>query len=62
VLVAQPLEDPLRRMPLLGRHRAIVVQNLIDDPTERVELGPRRRSAPPIEAIILATVRGSIPK
>ena len=39
VLVTQPLEDPLRRMPLLGRYRAIVVQDLIDDPGERVELG-----------------------
>src|SRR6188472_4578795 len=67
VLVTQPLEDPLRRMPLLGRYRGIVVQNLIDDPGEPVELRPRRRSAPPIawrhrKRIILATVRGSIPK
>jgi hypothetical protein len=48
VLVTQPIEDPLRRMPLLGRYRGIVVQKLIDDPGEPVELRPRRRSAPPI--------------
>src|SRR6187200_2145617 len=35
-------------MPLLGRCRGIVVQNLIDNPGEPVELRPRRRSAPPI--------------
>src|SRR4029453_1347819 len=67
VLVTQPLEDPLRRMPLLGRHRGIVVQNLIDDPGERVELRPGWRSAPPIawrhrKTHIFATGRGSIPK
>src|SRR5512133_3693655 len=44
VLVTQPFEAPLHRMPLLGRYRGIV----IDDPGDPVELRPRRRSAPPI--------------
>ena len=67
VLVAKPLEDPLRGMPLLLRSRVIRRQNAVDNPDERVELRTRRRPAPPVsgrhrKGSIFATVRGSIPK
>src|SRR5712691_1679152 len=44
VLVAKPLEDPLRGMPLLLRSALILRQ----DRGERVELRTRRRPAPPV--------------
>jgi hypothetical protein len=67
VLVAKPLKDPLRGMPLLSRPTLIRRQDLIDDPSKAVQLRTRRRPAPPVpggteNASILATVRGSIPK
>ena len=45
VLVAQPLEDPMRRVPLLARHVRIPVrlQDRVDDPGEPVQLGPPHR-------------------
>src|SRR4051812_46923553 len=48
VLVAKPLEDPLRGMPLLLWSRFILQQDLVDNGGERVELRPRRRPAPPV--------------
>src|SRR3954469_18081244 len=48
VLVAKPLEDPLRGMPLLLRSRFIRRQDGVDDPGKRVELRTRRRPAPPV--------------
>jgi hypothetical protein len=39
VLGAQPLVDPLGRVPLLGRRRAVVVQDPVDDGGERPEPG-----------------------
>ena len=61
VLVPQPLEDPLRRMPLLLGRRFVLGQDLVDDPDERIQLGPHRRLAAPVarrhrERIILRTV------
>lgn len=38
VFVAQPLENPLRRMTVLHRHVQIVRQDPIDDRRERIEL------------------------
>src|SRR4051794_22465213 len=66
VLVAKPLEDPLRGMPLLLRSRFIRRQSGIDDPGERVELRTRRRPAPPFSGrtrkpSVFATARGPIP-
>jgi len=48
VLIAQPLEDPLRGMLLFGRPPLILLQDPLDDPNERIQLGPRRRPPPPI--------------
>ena len=48
VLVAKPLEDPLRGMPLLLRSRVIRRQDRVNDPGKRVELWTRRRPAPPV--------------
>src|SRR6202049_5200974 len=48
VLLAKPLEDPLRGMPLLPRPALIGRQDTVDNPGERVELGTRRRPAPPV--------------
>ena len=48
VLVAKPLEDPLRGMPLLSRPALILRQDTVDDPGKRVELRTRRWSPPPI--------------
>ena len=44
VFVAQPLEDPLRGVPLLRWTPLIILQDLIDDPDERVQLRPCRRA------------------
>src|SRR5919199_2641056 len=35
-------------MPLLRRTALILVQDLLDDPNKRIQLGPLRRLAPPI--------------
>ena len=43
VLVPKPLEDPLRGVPLLRRTALILLQDLVDDPDERVQLRSRRR-------------------
>ena len=43
VLVAQPLEDPLRRVLLLLGNAFVVSQDLVDDRDERIELRPHRR-------------------
>jgi hypothetical protein len=43
VLVAQPLEDPLRRVPLLLRKGPVRLQDLVDGREERVELWARRQ-------------------
>jgi hypothetical protein len=48
VLVAEPFEDPLRRMPLLPRPPLILQQDLVDDTGERIQLGTHRRPAPPV--------------
>ena len=42
VLVAQPLEDPVRRVPLLARHVRVGVdlKDRVDDAGEPVQLGP----------------------
>ena len=45
VFVAQTLEDPLRRVPLLPRPFAILFQDLIDDPYKRVQLWSRWQPA-----------------
>jgi hypothetical protein len=65
MLVAKPLKDPLRSMPLLSRPPVIRRQDLINDPGKRIQLRARRR--PPRypggteNVSIFATVRGSIP-
>jgi hypothetical protein len=48
VLVAQPLEDPLCRMPLLLGQRPVRLEDLVDDRNERVELRARRRLRSPV--------------
>jgi hypothetical protein len=48
VLVAQPLEDPLRRVPLLLGQGPVRLQDLVDDRNERVELRARRRLRSPV--------------
>jgi hypothetical protein len=48
VLVAQPLEDPLRGMLLFGRLSLIFFQDPLKDTDERVQLRPCRRPAPPV--------------
>jgi hypothetical protein len=48
ILVAQPLEDPLRCMKLLRMARPVSFQDLIDDRGKRIQLWSLRRSAPPI--------------
>src|SRR5262249_1007827 len=48
VLIAKPLKDPLRGMPLLSRPTLIRRQDLIDDPSKGVQLRTHRRPAPPI--------------
>jgi len=48
VLVPQPLEDPLRRVPLLLQLAFVVFQDLVDDRDEGVELRPDRRLRAPI--------------
>ena len=48
VLIAQPLENPFRGVLLLGRLYLIFLQDPVNYPHERIQLGPRRRPAPPI--------------
>src|ERR1700752_272437 len=48
VLIAEPLEDPLSGVVLLGRVTLILLQDPVDDPEESIQLGPRRWPAPPI--------------
>jgi hypothetical protein len=48
VLVAQPLEDPLRCVPLLLRPSLVSCQDRIDDPGKRIQLRTHRRPAPPV--------------
>src|SRR5262249_9456750 len=48
VLVAKPVEDPLRGMPLLSRPTFIRRQDPVDDPSIRIQLRTRRRSAPSV--------------
>ncbi len=48
VLGAQSLENPLARMPLLARRRAVLLKDAINDPHERIELGAMRWMMPPI--------------
>ena len=48
MLSAQPLENPFRRVLLFRRPTLILLQNPLDDPDKRVELGSRRRPAPSI--------------
>jgi len=48
VLVAQPFEDPLGRVPLLLPPRVVVFQNLVDGSDLGVQLGPARWLLPPV--------------
>lgn len=46
VLSAQPLEDPLGRVPLLGRRLPVSLQDRLDHPEQRAQLRLPRRLAP----------------
>src|SRR3954466_15349643 len=48
VLVPQALKEPLRGVPLLRWTALILVQDLVNDPDKRIQLGPLRGLAPPI--------------
>ena len=48
MLVAQPLEDPLRRVPLLHRPRPIGLHDRVDHRQQRLQLGLRHRHRPRI--------------
>ena len=48
VLVAQPLEDPRRRVPLLRQLAFVVLQDPVDDRNKGIELRPDRRFGPTI--------------
>jgi hypothetical protein len=48
VLITQPLENPLRRVPLLPDPSLILFENLVDDRDERIQLRPRRWALSPI--------------
>ena len=48
VLVPKPLEDPLRRVPLLRRTALIVLKDPVDDPDERIQLRSRWSPRPPV--------------
>ena len=45
VFVAQPLEDPLGRVPLLARRLPVGLQDRLDHPEQRAQLGLPRRLA-----------------
>ncbi len=46
VLILQPIEDPLRRVPLPGWPLLVVVQNRVDHAQPRPQLGPPDRLLP----------------
>jgi hypothetical protein len=48
VLVAQPFEDPLGRMPLFLPPRFVVFQDLVDGSDPGIQLAPARRLLPPV--------------
>jgi hypothetical protein len=48
VLGPQPLVDPLGRVPLLGRRRAVLLQDPVDGRGERPEPPGYRRTPPPV--------------
>lgn len=48
VLVAETIEDPLRRMALLAVNRAVIRQNTVNNSRERIQLRARRRLVSPI--------------
>ena len=48
VLIAQTVEDPLRRVTLLARAIGVLAQPRIDDLGEPVELRPLHRRGPPV--------------
>ena len=48
VLIAKPLEHPLRGVPLFAVNLAITLQPAIDDPGEPVQLRPLHRGRPPV--------------
>ena len=48
MLITQPLEDPLRCVPLLLRALFILLQDAVDNADEGIELGADRRSPPDI--------------
>ena len=48
MLDPQPFENPLRRMPLLGRRRLVGLQDRVDDRNQRSELRLFRRLGPHI--------------
>ncbi len=52
MLVAQTLEDPMRRVPLLARHVRIGVslQDRVDDATETLQLRPPNLLRPAVDA------------
>ena len=48
VLVAQPLEDPLRRVSLLARNVPVRFQDRVDDAGEALQLRPPHRGRPTV--------------
>src|SRR6185312_9451938 len=48
VLLTQPVEDPLRRMPLLCRPPLILLQHGVDHARPLIQLRPPRRLFPPV--------------
>ena len=48
VLVAEPLEHPLRRVPLLAMDLPIAVEPAVDNPGEGIQLRPLHRGSPPV--------------
>ena len=48
MLIAKPLEYPLRRVPLLSMDLAIPLQPAIDDLGEPIQLRPLHRRRPPV--------------
>jgi hypothetical protein len=48
VLVPEPLEDPLGRVPLLLRPALVLGQDAIDDGDDRIQLRPHRRLRAPV--------------
>jgi hypothetical protein len=48
MLGLEPLEHPLRRVPLLAMHIPIAVEPGIDDPGKSIQLWPLHRRLPPV--------------